>query len=93
MTHPLEVERRMCVIGWKGDPSNVFHSWSRCYDDRSVAWQCARIGEKGLSDWQPHITEVIVEERYVTPWQRVPQDSPQPCEPTMNLLVNERTQQ
>ena len=75
--HPAgeKVERRVIVRGWKydpDDPKNHFVSVHAFMSDDGIAAQRARIGEKGLPDWQPHITAVKVEERTVTPWVRVP---------------------
>lgn len=77
MTEPsLQVERRMIVKGWKddgytGEKRKEFTSLHPDPSQRFIDFQRKRIGEKGLPGWQPHITEVIVEERVVTPWREV----------------------
>ena len=62
------VERRIIVKGWKGATRVEFTDTSALYSDASVEFERKRIGEEGLEEWQPHIAEVIVEERVVTPW-------------------------
>jgi hypothetical protein len=62
-------EYRALVKGWKGDRSRTFVSVQYHATESGVASERARIGEKGLPAWQPHITEVVVEKRTVTPWE------------------------
>lgn len=71
-------ERRLIVKGWKVEGYNnpnrerrQFTSMHHGATDRSLAFERARIGEKGLPDWQPHVTEVYMEEREVTEWRKV----------------------
>lgn len=74
----IELERRMIVKGWKVEARpggyrperHEFSSVHHFADERSIAAERARIGED-LPAWHPHITEVIVQERYVTPWEEV----------------------
>lgn len=71
----------MIVKGWKIDTLHdygrygreTFTSYHNDPAQSSIDFQVARIGADVPDDWQPHITEVIVEERYVTPWQVVRQ--------------------
>lgn len=70
----LKVERRIVVKGWKHDGYNngkytefTSHFF---YSERSLEIERNRIGEE-LPDWQPHITEVYVEERVVSDWKKV----------------------
>ena len=69
----LTTERRLIVKGWKVEDGKrrEFVSHSPLYDPNWVEHERARIGEQGLPDWQPHITEVIVQERQVTEWHTV----------------------
>lgn len=67
---PIERERRLIVKGWKNTPEKTFVSPHPNPSDRFIAQQLDRIGEE-VDDWQPHVTEVIVLERYVTPWRTV----------------------
>jgi hypothetical protein len=79
---PIKVERRVIVKGWKvdglhdygrhgpEDSSSVHHN----ADQRFYDSQRARIGADVASDWQPHVTEVVMEERFVTPWRVIQAD-------------------
>jgi hypothetical protein len=70
MMSEIAVERRMTVHGWKVEDGKrkEFTSTSTLFDDSSIRYEEARIGEV-LPDWQPHITGVVVTERFVTPWR------------------------
>lgn len=69
-------EWRLIIKGWKARPTNTFvscHSVISGPDDRCIEQERARIGAD-VDIWQPHITEVILEHRQVTPWQVVEQN-------------------
>lgn len=66
----------MIVKGWKDDGfTGKQHAEFKIVrfnpTQRSIDHERARIGQEGLPDWQPHITEVIVEQREVTEWREV----------------------
>lgn len=65
----LVTEYRALVSGWKmeGGVRREFTSVHHHATARGVAIERARIGE-AVAGWQPHITEVTVECRTVTPW-------------------------
>lgn len=80
---PIKVERRVIVKGWKVDGLHdygrhgpeTFSSVHHHADQRVYDSERARIGADVPEDWQPHITEVVMEERFVTPWRITQIDS------------------
>jgi hypothetical protein len=72
----ITTERRLVIKGWKDD-SYTGQKHKEFVDihlnpyESTIARQRARVGEYVKDDWQPHITEVILEEREVTEWREV----------------------